>query len=86
MYKVQKKDGSLEDFDRNKIVNGVVKSGASEEEAEAIAAQIEGWLPGVAVEGAVKAMEVRSKVLELLRLANPTAADAFEGYQKAPAA
>ena len=85
MYKVQKKDGSLEDFDRNKILSGVVKSGASEEEAEGIAAQVEGWLTGAAVEGVVNTMDVRSKVLELLRLVNPTAADAFESYQKAPA-
>jgi transcriptional regulator NrdR family protein len=44
MYKVQKKDGVLEDFDRTKIVNGLIKAGATEEEAEKVASEIDAWL------------------------------------------
>lgn len=86
MFKVQKKDGQLEDFDRNKVLSGLVKSGVSSEEAEKIAAQIEGWLPTIAAEGVVKTMDIRSKVLELLRAVNPVVASSFENYQKAVAA
>jgi transcriptional regulator NrdR family protein len=82
MFKVQKKDGRLEDFDRNKIISGLVKSGTTPPEAEDITSQVEAWLPTVAVGGTVKTLDIREKVLELLRLADPTAADNFENYQK----
>ena len=82
MYKVQKKDGSLQDFDRSKIINGVVKAGGSNVDAESIAAQIEAWLPTVAVNGVVNSTDIRTKGLEILRIVNPTVAAAFESYQK----
>jgi len=85
MFKVQKKDGSLQDFDRGKIINGVLRSGATAEEAEKVAAAIDVWLPTTAVEGTVKFFDLRSKVLEVLRTINPTAAASFEIYQKPPA-
>jgi len=74
MYKVLKKDGSLEDFDRNKIINGVVKAGASQEEAEKLANEIEAWLPTVAQDNVVKAIDIRNKGLEILRVLNPEVA------------
>lgn len=82
MYKVQKKDGRLEDFDRSKIVNGVIKAGCSPEEAERVASEVELWLPTVAVEGIVKSTDLRTKGLEVMRVVNPTCAAAYEAYQK----
>lgn len=82
MFKVQKKDGQPEDFDRNKVLNGLIKSGVSSEEAEKITVQVEGWLPTIAVGGVIKTMDIRSKILELLRAVNPVAASSFENYQK----
>lgn len=82
--KVQKKGGQLEDFDRNKVSGGVVKSGVTPEEAENVTKQIETWLPTAAVNGVVVSMAIRDKVLEILRATNPTAAAAFAGYQKPP--
>lgn len=79
---VQKKDGTLEPFDRNKIKNGLIKSGASEAEAESIASQVEVWSQTVAVNNVVKTADIKTKVLGLLRSANPTAAAAFEAYRK----
>jgi len=78
-----KKDGSLEDFDRNKVSSGAVKSGASSAEAESIAAQVETWAQSAAVDGVVKSSDIRAKVLELLRAVNPEAADNFAAYKKA---
>ena len=60
----------------------MVRSGATPEEAEKVTVQIEGWLPGVAVNGVVNTTDIRTKVLELLRVVNPTAASNFEAYQK----
>jgi len=80
--KVQKKDGRLEDFDRKKIINGVVKSGATPQQAEEVVRQVEAWLPTAAVNGVVSSMAIRSKVLEALRMLNPAAAASFEAYRK----
>lgn len=82
MYKVQKKDGSLEDFDRGKITAGVMKAGGSAEDAEKVAAEIDAWLPTVAESGVVKSTDIRTKGLESLRQVNPTAANSFESYKK----
>lgn len=82
MYKVQKQDGTLEDFNRSKIVNGVLKAGATAEQAEKVASEIETWLPTVAVEGVVKSTDIRTKGLEVLSQVNPEVASKFQSYQK----
>ena len=80
--KVQKKDGRLDDFDRSKISGGVVKSGVTAEQAENIAVQIESWVQTATVNGVIGSVEIRNKVLELLRLVNPEAAASYEDYHK----
>lgn len=80
--KVQKKDGRLEDFDRSKISGGIVKSGATPEQAENVATQVENWVQTIAVNGVVSAAQIKEKVLEILRSVNPEAAVAFEAYRK----
>lgn len=80
--KVQKNDGLLEDFDRKKVSSGILKSGASAAEAESIAVQVQNWAQSAAVDGMVKTSDIRTKVLELLRLANSRAADSFAAYKK----
>lgn len=80
--KVQKKDRRLEDFDRNKVLNGIIKSGATPEQAERVTGQVEVWAPGAAVNGVIKSSGIKVKVLELLRSVNPEAAATFETYKK----
>ena len=82
MFKVTKKDGVQEDFDRSKLVSGVVAAGASLEEAEKVADEIEAWLPSVAKDGAVMSSDIRAKGLEVLSQVNPDVAAKFEEYKK----
>ena len=82
LYKVQKKDGTLEEFDKNKILNGVVSAGASSEDAQKILEGIEAWLPKAAVNGVVKSVDIRTKGLEILDIVNPEVAKGFRSYQK----
>jgi transcriptional regulator NrdR family protein len=82
MFKVQKKDGTTEDFDREKIISGALKAGATAEEAEKIATEIEAWMPGVAVENVIASSEIRTKGLEVLKEVNPDIATKFESFQK----
>lgn len=79
--KFEKKDGSLEGFDRSKIASGISAAGA-EEAAEQIAAQVEEWAKEAASDDTVTWSAVREKVLELLRASNPEAATNFEEYKK----
>ena len=82
MYKVQKKDGVQEDFDRNKIVNGVASAGGSAEDTEKVATEIEAWLPSVAQNNVVKSVDIRTKGLEVLKTVNPKVAAKFEAFKK----
>ena len=66
MYQVQKKDGSLVDFDQNKIVTGVLKAGGTQENAQKIAADVETWLPTIAINNVVKTSDLRNKIIEEL--------------------
>jgi transcriptional regulator NrdR family protein len=79
---VQKKDGTLQPFDRSKVSAGAMRSGASIEEAENVTGQVEAWARSVAQNGVVNATELRAKVLEVLKTVNPVAGSAFETYQK----
>lgn len=82
LIKVQKRNGQLDDFDRGKVAQGVTKSGATSEQAESIAVQVEAWAQTAAVNGVISAAEIRMKVLELLQAVNPEAAASFETYRK----
>lgn len=82
MFKVRKKDGSLQDFDRTKIINAVTSAGGTPQDAEQVVSEVEAWLPTVAVEGVVETKDLRIKGIEILKTINPTAASTFETYQK----
>ncbi len=80
--RVEKRDGRLEDFDRNKISGGVVKAGAPAEVAASVAVLVESWAQKAAENETIKSSDIRNKVIELLRLVDREAANAFETYKK----
>ena len=82
MYKVLKKDGTIQDFDWNKVTAGIVNSGATPEQAEKVAASVELWLSSVAEDGVIKSYDLHVKVLETLRVINSAAAQKFENFKK----
>ena len=82
MYKVLKKDGSVQDFDWKKVTSGVLLAGGSQEDAEKVASGVELWLSTVADDGLIKSNDLHIKVLDTLRAVNPDAAKRFEAYRK----
>ena len=80
--RVQKRDGRLEEFDANKIRQGLIAAGATDQEAESITQEVENWAAVNATKGFIRTAAIREKVLSSLRLVNPQAAAAFESYQK----
>jgi transcriptional regulator NrdR family protein len=79
---VQKKNGTMQPFDRTKVLSGLVKSGATSEQAEIVTSQVEAWAQTGAQNGVIGSLELRTKVLEFLKVVNPVAGAAFESYQK----
>ena len=82
--KIQKKDGTSDIYDRSKLLASITSAGASPEQAEQIADSVEAWATGLGAES-VMSVDLRMKVLELLRPVNSVAAQAYESYVK-PAA
>ena len=80
--RVEKRDGTEEAFRRDKVKNSIIKAGASTEEAEKVTAQIESWAQEAAVEGVIKTLDIRAKVIEKLTPVNLAAAKAYEAYRK----
>jgi len=79
---VQKKDGRLEEFDRNKLKQSILAAGANENEAESITVQLESWAPSMPINNAVHSQVVRAKTIELLKITNPVAVKTYEEYRK----
>ncbi|MFC1790286.1 ATP cone domain-containing protein [Patescibacteria group bacterium] len=79
---MRKKDGVLQDYNRQKVVAGMVRSGASQEEAEKVAIQVETWAQSTAIEGVVSTVDLRAKVLEVLQSVSTQAAENYSSYRK----
>lgn len=81
MVKVVKRDGSTEEFDKDKLVVSVIKSGLTNEEAEELYVKVENWLGGVEEES-IASTAIRDKVIEIMKEGNPIAAGSYESYLK----
>ncbi|OGM23147.1 hypothetical protein A2961_02075 [Candidatus Woesebacteria bacterium RIFCSPLOWO2_01_FULL_39_21] len=77
---VVKRDGTNEEFDRNKVFNSIVGATGTPEEAEKITSGIESWVNN-SMEP-IKTLDIRSRVAAALKGTNPTAAQLYETYEK----
>lgn len=82
--KVQKRDGSFQDFDVSKLARSLVGSGLPQEEADGIASEIEMWAQDMAKEDTIHSADIRSRVIEVLRNDYSEAAETYESYTKKP--
>lgn len=80
--KVQKKDGSLQDWNNDKLLASISKTGVAPETAGAIASDVEKWAQNSAENGVVDSSGIRGKVIAVLKEADPAAAEKFETYKK----
>ena len=80
--KVRKKDGSLEDWSRYKLLTSISKAGVPSEKAEAITSDVEKWAQASAEDAIVDSSKIRGKIIEILREADSAAAENFETYKK----
>ena len=77
MVKIVKVDGSVEEFDKEKIVKSCINAGAPEEVAREIADKVEKQ-----VKDGMKTTQIRRMVLKSLREKNPEWAENWEFYDR----
>jgi len=81
--KVKKKNGSVEDFNREKLMKSMRKAGMeSKERVEKIATAVTNFVKNQAEKGVVETSRIRGKVLEQMRTLNKGAAEKFEKFTK----
>ena len=78
---VKKRDGRLEDFDRNKLKNSVIAAGATPEDAEDLTAKIEAWATEMAEEDIIESSAIWEKVIGILETSDPEAAESYKAYR-----
>ncbi len=82
MYTVLKRDGTRQDFDRNKIISALTNAGASSEVCEDIVSQIEAWLETSSTDGVIDYQALKDKVYELISAQDAAAAEKFLNFKK----
>lgn len=79
--KVVKRDGSLEDFDQNKIARVVTAAGLDPEAAYKLAEAVAVWAKSLG-QNQITTATLRDKVVEELQKVNKYAANLFVWYEK----
>lgn len=82
MIQVQKQDGSIEDFNWEKISEGVIKAGGTLQQGEKVAAEVMAWLQTVAQGGFINSQAIYLKCLEILKTVDSSVADKFQAYKE----
>ena len=82
--KVEKRNGSLQDFDRSKLAASLVNAGATDADAQKIAVDVEAWAKAKAINDVIKSQAMRDKVIAVLRAEYPQVAEGYETFTKKP--
>ena len=82
VLKVVKRDGIVEDWDRDRLLNSIANLGLSTEEAESLTSLIEVWCQRSANDYKIDSLRIREKVIEILCAIHPQAAKEFEYFKK----
>jgi len=79
---VLKRNGTTQDWDYEKVHQSIINAGASVEEADAIAKLIEIWAHKFAENEVVKSVDIKAKIIEIMKAVNSAFTQAYEEYQK----
>lgn len=80
MVQVRKKDGSLEDFNREKVYNSLLAAGLSPVDADEVADEIQVWVAGS--DQIISTLEIRERSIDLMKTKDVTAAERYKAYKK----
>lgn len=80
--KIQKKDGRIENFNKQKLQKSIFSAGATDSQSQLVTQEVEEWLYNIALGEIIDTQTIRSKVVDSLEEKNPKAAKAYQSYQK----
>ena len=80
--KVKKRDGNVESWSYDKLLNSIGKSMIPLKKAESVASLVEKWVKESEGKGVVSSTEIRDKIIEKLAEVDPVAADNYQAYKK----
>jgi transcriptional regulator NrdR family protein len=80
--KVKKRDGNVEEWSYDKILNSIGKSMIPLKKAETVASSVEKWVKETGGKNVVSSTEIRDKIIEILKEVDPVAADNYQVYKK----
>lgn len=80
---VKKRDGRLEEFDREKLKRGFVAAGVADDEAEGYTGQVEDWAQSEAQDDVIASTAIWAKVVEILEESDSEAASRYKAYREA---
>jgi len=80
--KVEKRDGGLEEWNYDKALLSIGKSMMPIKKAQKIASKVEKWASKQAKKGVITSIELRDKIISVLKKEDPIAADSYELYKK----
>jgi len=78
--KVEKRDGSLEDYDEAKIVKVAIATGLDAEKSQTLASDITKWIKDNSL-SKVTSLQIRDQFLSDLKKVNGAAADLYLWYE-----
>jgi transcriptional regulator NrdR family protein len=81
--KIKKKDGKIEAFSRDKLMNSMRKAGmVSKDNMEKIANSVTAFVKEAGKKGAVESSKIRERVIGQMKTMNSAAADKFASFKK----
>jgi transcriptional regulator NrdR family protein len=79
--KFMKRNGSIEDYQEEKIIKVLIAAGLSDDDAKTVSAKITKWLASLK-EFQVNSLQIRTKIIEELEKINKNVANLFQWYEK----
>lgn len=77
---VIKRDGTIENFDSEKVTRVLIAAGLSNSEATSVSTHISTWIANLS--SAPKTTEIKDKIIELVTPVNPYVAGLYRWYEK----
>ncbi len=82
MYRVKKRDGSIQDFSGGKLGIIMGNTGLNDNDIQNVLNIIDAWLPTVANDNIVNSLDIRTKLIEEVEKIDADAAAAIRDYIK----
>jgi transcriptional regulator NrdR family protein len=80
--KVRKRDGEVETWSYDKVVNSLIQAGLSLDQADNVIILLEAWARNTNKQGIVNSTEIRDRLIEILAGVDEIAADSYKAYKK----